>query len=70
MEIGLSILRKVKVDNDIDSLNVDTTGKEIRTDKIATDSITEVVEDTIPVRLKHASVAVEAGVAKLGDLLG
>jgi hypothetical protein len=60
MEIGLSILRKVKVDNDIDSLNVDTTGKEIRTDKIATDSITEVVEDTIPVRLKHASVAVEA----------
>jgi hypothetical protein len=60
MEIGLSVLGKVKVDNDIDSLNINTTGKEIRTDKIATDSIPEVVEDTVPIRLKHASVTVEA----------
>ena len=56
MKIGLSVLREIKVDDDIDGLNIDTTSEEIRTDKVTTNAIPEVVENTVTVVLKHTGV--------------
>lgn len=70
MKICLSILWEVKVDYDIDGLDVDTTSEKIGADEIATDAVTEVVKNTVAVGLEHASMTVEAGVAKFGNLLG
>jgi len=69
MKIGLSILREVEIDNDVHSLNVDTTGEEVRADQVTTDAVAEVVEDPVTGLLSHLGVTVEAGVAQLGDLL-
>ena len=69
MEIGLSILREVKVDNDVDSLDINTTSEEIRADKVSTDTIAEVMEDTVSIGLKHTSMTVEARITELGNLL-
>lgn len=68
VKIGLGILGEIEVDDDVDSLNINTTGEEIRAHKIAAVSGPEVVEDTIAGLLKHAGVGVEARVAEFGDL--
>ena len=47
VEVCLRILGEIKVDDDIDSLDVDTSGKQIRTNKISADAIAEVVEDAV-----------------------
>ena len=60
VQIGLGILREVKVDHNIDSLDVNASCKEIRTDQIPADAIPEVVKHAIPVVLKHSSVRIEA----------
>ena len=70
MEIGFSILGEIKVDHNIDGLDIDTTSKKIRADEVAADTVAEVVKDAVAVLLHHFGVRVEAGVAKLGDLLG
>ena len=62
MEIGFSILGEIKVDDNVDGLNINTTCQKIGANEIAADPVTEIVEDTIAVRLKHASMAVEARV--------
>jgi len=69
MEIGLSVLGEVKVDNNIDSLDIDTTSQQIAANEVTTGSIAEVVEDTIAVVLNHAGMAVKARVSELGNLL-
>jgi len=51
MEVGFSILREVEVDDYIHSLNVDTSGEEIRADEIAHCAVPEVVEDSVAVML-------------------
>ena len=51
MKIGFSIFWKIEVDDNIDSLNVDTTSEKIRADQIAADAVAEIVEDTITVVL-------------------
>lgn len=51
MKIGFGVLGEIKVDNNVNSLDIDTTGEEIRADKIAADAITEIVEDAITVVL-------------------
>lgn len=70
MEIGLGIFGKVKVDDNINSLNVDTTGQKVGANQISTNAVTEVMEDTVAVCLEHPSVAVETRVAQFGNLLG
>ena len=70
VKICFSILGEIKVDDNIDSLDIDTTSEKIRTDEISGDAGTEVVEDLVSMLLHHAGMRVEAGVAKLGDLLG
>ena len=70
VEICLGVLGKVKVDNDVDSLNIDTAGQKIRAHQVAAVAGAEVVEDTITSVLKHACMRIEARVSKLSDLLG
>jgi hypothetical protein len=70
MEVRLSRLREIKVDHDVDGLNIDSSSKEVRADEVPADTRPEVVEDSVAVRLKHLGVRVETRVAELGDLLG
>lgn len=63
VKVGFSILGEVEVDNNVDCLDINTTSQEIRTHKIATHSVAEVMEDTIAVCLQHAGVTVEARIA-------
>lgn len=70
MQICLGILGEIEVDDDVDGLDVDTTGQEIRADQVAADAVAEVVEHAVSGLLGHLGMAVEARVAKLRDLLG
>ena len=70
MEVGLGHLWEVEVDDDVDSLDVDTSGEEIAADQVPAEAGSEVVEDSVAVSLGHLGVDVVAGVAQLGDLLG
>lgn len=63
MEVGFGILWKVKVDDNIDSLDINTTSKKIRAHEISANSIAEIMEDTVTVCLEHTSVTVETRVA-------
>jgi len=69
MQVRFGVLGEIKVDNDIHSLNIDTTSEKIRRDKITAGSASEVVEDAVSFRLLHAGVNVETGIAQLGDIL-
>jgi hypothetical protein len=69
MQICLGVLREIKVDYNVDGLNIDTTSEQVRTDEVSAYTIAEVVEDTITVVLKHTRMRVEAGISKLSDLL-
>ena len=69
MQVGLSHLGEVEVDDDVDSLNVDTSGEEIAAHEVPAEAGPEVVEDSVAVSLSHLGVDVVAGVPKLGDLL-
>ena len=70
MKIRLSVLGKVKIDDDVDSLNVDATSEEIRAYKVATFAVAEIVKNSITRLLEHACVRVEAGVSELGNFFG
>lgn len=70
MQVSLGILWEVKVDDNVDCLNIDTASEQVGANKVAADTVTEVVEDSVTSCLKHASVTVEARVAEFGDLLG
>jgi hypothetical protein len=47
VQVCLAILGEVKVNDDVDGLDVDTTRKEIGTDKVAAYAVAEIVENTI-----------------------
>ena len=59
MKVSFRVLGEIEVDDNVDGLDVDTTGKKDRADKVATDALSEIVEDTIPVGLEHLCVRVE-----------
>ena len=69
VQVGFGVLREVKVDDNVDSLDVNTTGQKIRADQVAHGSGAEIVEYPVAGMLKHLGVGVEARVAQLGDLL-
>lgn len=69
MQVCLSVLREVEVDDNVDGLNIYTTRQEIRTNEITANTIAEIMENTVAVVLQHAGVRIEAGVSKLCDLL-
>ena len=70
MQVGLSVFGEVKVDDNVDSLDIDTTSEQVRADKITANTVAEVVEDAVTVLLGHASVGIETRIAKFSDLLG
>ena len=69
MEVGLGHLGEVEVDDDVDSLDVDTSGEEVAADQVPTEAGSEVVEDSVPVALEHLGVNVKARVAHLSAFL-
>ena len=70
MEVGLCILGEVKVNDNIDTLNINSTCKEIRCDKVTSGTIAKFMKDSITIGLLHLGMDVVAGVAKLGNFLG
>ena len=51
VQVRLAVLGEVKVDDDVDGLDVDTASEEVRADEVAADAVAEVVEDAVTVRL-------------------
>ena len=70
MKIRLRVFGKVKVDDDVDGLNVDPSREEIGTNEVSADPVAEIVKDAVTVGLKHFGMRIEAGVAEFGDFLG
>ncbi|KAI6768851.1 hypothetical protein HG531_011040 [Fusarium graminearum] len=70
VEVSLGVLGEIKVDDNVDGLNVDTTGEQIGAHKVSADTVTEIVENTVSCMLLHLRMTVETRVAKLGDFLG
>ncbi len=70
MQVGLGVLWEIEVDNDVDSLDINTAGKQIRANKVTANTVAEIVENAVTSGLKHACVTVKARVTQLGDLLG
>ena len=69
MQIRLCVLGEIEVDNDVHSLNVDTSGQQIRADKVAAHAVAEVVEYAITIMLQHTCMRIETRVSKFSDLL-
>lgn len=70
VEVGLAVPREVEVDDDVDGLDVDSSGAEIRADEAPALPLPEAVEDIVALLLGHFGVDVEAGVPDLEDFLG
>ena len=70
VQVGLGHIRKVKVNNAIDGLNVNASSEQVGTYKISASALSKVVKHSISVVLMHFSVNVEARVAQLTDFLG
>ena len=69
MQICFRVLRKVKIDDNIDGLYIDPTSQEIRAHKITADSIAKVMKHPIAIVLQHLGMGVETGEAEFSDLL-
>ena len=69
VQVGLGVLGEVEVNNNVDGLDVDTAGEEVRRHEVAGGTVAELMEDTVAVGLLHLGVDVVAGVPELGDLL-
>jgi hypothetical protein len=67
VKVRFAILGEIKVDHDVDSLNINTAREEVGADEVAANAIAEIMEDAVTMRLKHFGMRVEAGVTKLGD---
>lgn len=70
VKISLRVLGQVEVDDDVDSLDIDTTGQQIGANEVTADTLAEVVENAVTVGLEHLGMRIETRVSKLGDLLG
>ena len=70
VQVGLRVLGEVEVDHHVDRLDVDASREQVRGHQVAAVPVPEVVEDAVPVALRHLGVDVEARVAQLRDLLG
>jgi hypothetical protein len=70
MEVGFWGFWEVEIYDDIDTLNIDTSGAQVGADQATTVSTSEVMEDFISVPLVHFSVDVVAWVVGFDDFLG
>lgn len=69
VQVGLCVLGEVEVYDHVNRLDIDTSGEQVRADKVSTDSVAEIVENTVTVVLEHARMRIEARVSQLSDLL-
>ena len=69
VEVRFRVLGEIKVDDDVDGLDIDTTSEEVRAHEVSTHAVAEVMEDAVTVRLQHFRVRVEARISKFGNLL-
>ncbi len=69
MEVGFRALGEVKVDYNVDTLNINTTGEEVRGNEVTGSTVSKFVENPVSVVLRHSSMDVEAAESKLGNLL-
>ena len=69
MKVSFTVLGEIKVDDNVYCLNINTTSKEVGTDKVTTHAVAEVMENAITVRLQHFCMGVEARVAQLRHFL-
>jgi len=53
MEVCFRIFGEIKVDDDIDGLDVDAARKKVGADEVAANTIAKVVENAVAVRLQH-----------------
>jgi hypothetical protein len=67
VQIRFCVFGEIKVDDDIDGLDVDASSEEVCADEVAADPLAKVVEDAVSVGLEHFCVRVETGVAAFGD---
>lgn len=56
MKIGFGVFGEIKVDNDVDGLDIDTTGQQVGADEVSADTVPEIVENSVAVGLKHLCV--------------
>ncbi len=70
VKVCLRILGEIKVDDNVDTLDIDTTSKQVGCYKMTGATVAEFVKDSVTIRLLHLGMDVEAGVPKLRDLLG
>mmetsp|Transcript_16597 Transcript_16597/g.28097 ORF Transcript_16597/g.28097 Transcript_16597/m.28097 type:complete len:216 (-) Transcript_16597:577-1224(-) len=69
MQIRLGGLGEVEIDHDIDRLDIDTAGEQIRAHEMSGRPVAELVEDSISVWLLHLGVDVETAVPQLRNFL-
>lgn len=70
MKVSLCHFREVKINDNIDCLNVDTTGEEITANEVPAESGAEIMEDSVSVSLRHFGMNVVAGITQLSNLFG
>jgi len=68
VQVCFRVLGEVKVDDNVDGLNIDTTSEKIRRYQVTAGTVAEVMEYAVTVRLYHLGVNVEARISELRDL--
>ena len=67
MQVGFTIFRKVKVDDNIDRLYINTAGEQIGRYQMSCGTIPEFMKDTIPICLLHLCVYVIARISQFSN---
>lgn len=70
MKIGFGVFWEIKVKDDVDALNINTSGEKVRADQTSAGSLSEVMEDFISIDLGHFGVNKEATMAEIGNVFG
>ena len=60
VKVSFGVSWEVKVDDNVDSLDVDTTSEQVGADQVSAVSLTEVVENAVSVVLSHFGVNIVA----------
>lgn len=70
MQISFCHFREIEIDHNIHSLYINTARKQIGADQISAESLTEIVEHPISVRLCHFRMYIVATITQFGNLFG
>lgn len=53
MKVCFGIFGKVKIDDDVHGLDINASSEQVRTNKVPTYAVTEIVEHAVTMRLQH-----------------